>query len=197
MQRLKKAAWHLRRIQHVAILLVVGPANKHRPRRVVLITVLRRIFRTLRGFCGNGQGNCNLFRIFGSDHRGRFLCRALDGLRRQARLFAGLRRRPLHDRGSRVSSSRSRDRRNHSSFCAIADGKPLRTFPGIAAQPKISRPIRPSVPTTIRHIANSVKPRRETKSSSLRTTKRPATKAAAKPTPITTRSSEDSASRFL
>jgi hypothetical protein len=49
MQRLKKAAWHLPVIQHDAILIVVGPANKHRPRRVVLMSVLRRIFRTLRG----------------------------------------------------------------------------------------------------------------------------------------------------
>lgn len=35
MQRLKKSLRHLRAIQHVAILIVTGPANKHRPRRVM------------------------------------------------------------------------------------------------------------------------------------------------------------------
>jgi hypothetical protein len=35
MQRLKKALRHLRGIQHVAILLVSGSENKHRPRRVL------------------------------------------------------------------------------------------------------------------------------------------------------------------
>jgi hypothetical protein len=35
MQRLKNALRHLRAIQHVAILIVAGPANKHRTRRVM------------------------------------------------------------------------------------------------------------------------------------------------------------------
>lgn len=180
MQRFKNSHRHLRTIQHVALLLVIGPANKHRPRRVLLERQRAAFFRTSRGTFAHGQGNRNLLWIFGSDHRRRILCRAHDGLRQQARLLAGLWRRSVHDRFGQVSFGQS------------GNDRPKPVF-----QPQIIRAIRPSVPTTMRQMANSVKPRRDTKSSSERTTKRPAMKAAMKPTPMTTRSSDDSASRFL
>ncbi|WLR94856.1 hypothetical protein [Shinella zoogloeoides] len=50
MQRLKKALRHLRAIQHDAILIVAGAANKHRPRRVLREGHAAAHFSTLRGF---------------------------------------------------------------------------------------------------------------------------------------------------
>ena len=73
----------------------------------------------------------------------------------------------------------------------------LRLGIAIPVQPSSQRPIRPAVPTRMRQMANGVKPRRETKSKSERTTKMPATKAAMKPTAISVKSSKESASRFL
>jgi hypothetical protein len=49
MQRLKNALQHLRAIQHVAILIVAGPANKHRTRRVMQQD-RSGAFQHLRGF---------------------------------------------------------------------------------------------------------------------------------------------------